>query len=406
MKRSLSILFWVIPFLSIAQTSYRSGYLITNSQDTLRGFISFKEESENPTAVYYRPELNAKTQVFPLKDCKAYVVENFYSYRRETVSISRSNDDINKLSTLLGLDSSSKKEEVFLRILQSGENVSLFMYTDDIKSRFYIQSKEDPTPVELIRNVFYKERGVVSTENKFQVQLYLLMQKYKKNLTPKDINLEWVGYNANDLIKVVSKMNNQSVVESRVKDIRFFIGGGLSTSSFAYKGSHPLANAIAESKKSYKPMITIGVDYIPKPLIGKMVYRVDATLFLSKNEITQKLADLKHSFDELTVAITPQVIYNIYNSNSIKFYAGAGVAANFSSYSNNLMSALNEEGNPKKNDVDFSAFSFSPKITAGFVINKKIEFSGGYYLKGRITDYQAFKVDVSRLSIGVNYLIK
>lgn len=405
MKRSLLILFWVIPFLSIAQTSYRSGYLITNSQDTLRGFISFKEESKNPVAVYYRSDLGAKTQVFPLKDCKAYVVENFYSYRRETVNISTSNDDLNRLPASLGPDSSSKKDIVFLRILQSGENVSLFMYTDDIKNRFYIQSKEDPAPLELIRNVFYKRPAVVSTENKFQVQLYLLMQKYKKNLTPKDINLEWVGYNANDLIKVVSKINNQSVVKSSVKDTRFFIGAGLSASSFAYKGSHPLANAVAESKKSYDPMITIGFDYIPKPLIGKMVYRVDATLFLSKNEITQKLADLKHSFDELTIAITPQVIYNVYNSNKIKFYAGAGVSANFSSYSNNLISSLNYDSDPKKNDIDFSAFSFSPKITVGFVLNNKIEFSGGYYLRSKITDYQAFKIDVSRLSIGVHYLL-
>jgi hypothetical protein len=404
MKRSLLILFWVIPFLSIAQTSYRSGYLITNAQDTLRGFISFKEESENPIAVYFRPSLDDKTQVFPLKDCKAYVVENFYSYRREAVNISMSKDDLNRIST--GRDTSSKNDIVFLRILQSGENATLFMYTDDVKTRFYIQSKEDAGPLELIRNIYYERPGFAKTENKFQVQLYQLMQKYQKNLTLKDVKLEWAKYNANDLIKVVSKINNQLAKEFTVKDTRFFIGAGLSLTSFVYKGRHSLGNATAVAKKSSNPMITVGLDYIPKPLIGKMVYRVNATLFTSKNEIYKESNNLKHSFDELTFALSPQIIYNIYNSNMFKFYAGAGLSANISSYSNNVMSTLEQGSETKKSDVDFNTVSFSPKITAGFVVNKKVEFSGGYYVNSSTTDYQTFKVLVSRFTFGVHYLFK
>lgn len=404
MKRSLLILLWVIPFLSIAQTDFRKGYLITNAQDTLRGFISFREESENPIAVYFRSELNDKTQVFPLKDCKAYVVENFYSYRRETVNISMSKDDINRIST--GRDTSSKNDMVFLRILQSGENVTLFMYTDDVKTRFYIQSKEDPAPLELIRNIFYTGPGLAKTENKFQVQLYQLMQKYQKNLTLKDVKLEWAKYNANDLIKVVSKINNQSAREFTVKDTRFFIGAGLSLTSFVYKGSHSLANATAVAKKSNNPIVTVGVDYIPKPLIGKMVYRVNATLFMSKNEIYKKSSNLKHSFDELTFGLSPQIIYNIYNSQMIKFYAGAGISANVSSYSNNVMSTLDQGAEPKKSEVDFNVINFSPKITAGFVVNKKVELSGGYYVNSTTTDYQTFRVSVSRFTFGVHYLFK
>lgn len=402
MKHSLLILFWIIPCLSIAQTTFRKGYLITNSQDTIHGFISFNEESLNPNTVYYRPDLESKTRVFPLKDCKAYVVENFYSFRREIVNISTSNDNLNRIG--VGRDTSIRRDMVFLRVLQSGENVSLFMYSDDIKTRFYIQSKDDIEPLELIRNIYYERQGTAITENKFQLQLYKLMQRYKKDLTLKDVKLEWVGYNADDLIKVVSNINNQAAVEYRAKDTRLFIGAGLSINSFKYKGSHALANKNGELKASYSPIIKIGVDYMPKPLIAKVVYRMDATLFMSKNTISNKSADIKHSFEELTVAIAPQIIYNIYNSSIFKFYAGAGISANISSYSDNIMSSFDVESKTRKSDIDFNTFSFSPKINIGFVVHKKIEFLGSYYLNSSLTDYQTVKVIVSRFAFGVNYL--
>jgi len=402
MKRSLLILFWIVPCLSIAQTTFRKGYLITNSQDTIRGFISFNEESLNPNAVYYRSDLESKTKVFPLKDCKAYVVENFYSYRREVVNISTSNDNLNRIG--VGRDTSVRNDTVFLRVLQPGENVTLFMYSDDIKTRFFIQSKDDIAPLELIRNIYYERQGTAITENKFQLQLYKLMQKYKKDLTLKDVKLEWVGYNADDLIKVVSNINNQAAVEYKAKDTRFFIGAGLSMNSFKYKGSHALANNSGELKTSYSPIIRIGVDYMPKPLIAKVIYRMDATLFMSKNTISNKSADIKHSFEELTVAIAPQVIYTIYNSNMFKFYAGAGISANISNYSNNIMSSWDGKFKIRKSDIDFNTFSFSPKINIGFFMRKKIEFSGSYYLNSSLTDYQTVKVIVSRFAIGANYL--
>jgi hypothetical protein len=43
MKKSYLALLLFLPFLSLAQSNYKRGYVITPKGDTLRGYIDFKE---------------------------------------------------------------------------------------------------------------------------------------------------------------------------------------------------------------------------------------------------------------------------------------------------------------------------------------------------------------------------
>ncbi|MNL44890.1 hypothetical protein D3C87_1674930 [compost metagenome] len=115
----------------------------------------------------------------------------------------------------------------------------------------------------------------------------------------------------------------------------------------------------------------------------------------------------RHSFDRTSVVLTPQFIYNVYNSNKLKCFMGFGAGLNLSKTSNNKSEYLNNiamENRVVENEVEFEKFNYSLQFTTGVVLNKKIEISAGYSPKAAISNYSFFNVGMERFRAGVNYL--
>jgi len=125
-----------------------------------------------------------------------------------------------------------------------------------------------------------------------------------------------------------------------------------------------------------------------------------------------------YKFNQHTVAVTPQVVYNIYNTTKLKVYLDGGLGFNFSGYSDHVLSATNTSiygavsNKTINNPYKLSSSSISFPIQAGVILNSRIEaylsFIATPNLSAGPTVVSLTTANVSNQSInlGVKYLFK
>lgn len=412
MKRFLLGLLLGTSAICSAQSNFQKGYVVNNLKDTLKGYVDYKEWRKNPSSVTFKASLDTDAQNFTVNNAAAWAVEGFEAYRKFEVDISMSKTSIDQLS--VGIDNSKINSAVFLQILQSGKNVTLYSYTDGIKQRLYIQGNDDPVPYELSYQQYMKsgEESILIKGTGYIRQLSLIMNKLNAGTADERRRLASLPYRESDIMRVVALINEQQLVKSKGFGVRFFAGSGLNIIKAKYKGDIAFAQRGAVIKTSYSPLLTFGIDMLANPAIGKLIYRVETSLLMSKNEAfinTYRYAgsNSKHTFDQVTIALSPQVIYNIYNASNLKLFAGGGIGINVSSYTNNRTSEYNSLTNittTTDNALEMEKLNFSLPFTAGVVFNKRIELSAGYAFSSPVTNYSNFSINMQRYRIGVNYL--
>ncbi|WP_442590227.1 hypothetical protein ACSBL2_03175 [Pedobacter sp. AW31-3R] len=412
MKRFLFGLMLVTPFLSLAQSNFQQGYVVTNSKDTLMGYVNYKERTINPSVFNFKTQSGDMIK-YTVNNCSAYAIDNMDSFERYAVGISQSRVSPSELSS--GPDTTQLTDTVFLKVLQRGENLTLFSYTDKIKERFYILEKGQSKPYELIRQLYFRrdQPSTIVTDDKYQRQLLLVMRKFKNETAEEEKKLARLNYKAHELKKLVAYLNGQEIEKSKYKKVRYFAGAGISLTQAKYSGDNALAYPDVKSKTSYMPYVTVGADVFVNPAIRRLVFRTELTFLMSKNENSAHVAEpesfVKHTFDQKSLIFTPQIIYHVYNADNIKAFLGMGVGFSFSSYSNNLHITDINYGAVKahyerKDYVELEKFNFVFPVTAGVTLNKRIEIVGGYQFRSSITRYVYYSISMERYRIGVNYL--
>lgn len=404
MNYALFIFFMAFPVIGFSQANFQKGYIVTNTSDTIKGFVDFKERRTNPTSVVFSKTLNGSSQIFSVRDCAAYGINNAESFRRYVVNISLSEIDISKLS--VGKDSTSKRDTVLLKVLQTGENLILFVYKDELKQRFYILDKGRDEPVELLRNLYLKASGGTAfVEDKlYGRQLLTLMKQLGVGTEADEQAVLRMRYDESSMRKVVALINKQQLTKSEHRYTRLFLGSGMAMTDVKYKGTHSLASSATESKTSFLPMFTAGLDlFIVNPAVKRLIFRTELSLLMSKNEV--KNATEKHQFDQVNVSLVPQLIYHLYNGDQFKFFAGGGFGLNYASTTNNL-ATVQTSASPAVEiaTLDLEKFYYSLQANAGIVFNKKIEIVLGYSPYTAITNYLMANIGKRQIRLGLNYL--
>jgi len=404
MKRSFIGLLLAIPMLSIGQSNYQKGYVVNNAMDTLRGYIDYKAKVNAVSSVNYKQDLNSQTQAFTPQTAKAYGVDGMHSFESFNVRISNGSTKTEGLK--IGLDTTSKRATVFLKVLQKGVNVTMYSYTDDIKERFYIKRTGTNEPYELIRSRYlesYNSTKVIGSD-RYQGQLLFEMRNYNAGTEFFEGDFDDLAYTEAEMIKVGAMINRTRVRVAR-KNFRFFIGAGVGGSSVKYTGQNFLAYAGAESKTSYMPSLNVGIDMAAKSLSERFNYRAELSLFMGKDtKVTN--GQYIHSFDHTTIHISPKVLYNIYNTERLKVYGGLGVAGTISSYSNTVSGkTVSVALSPDQFDVipvDLKSVSVSYNLNVGFAV-KKIEFTAMYTPRYKVSDYAGFNILMGLMHAGIKY---
>lgn len=407
MKRFLLFLLMAVPAIGIAQSNFQKGYVVTNAKDTLKGYIDYREGQKNPSSFVFKTEPNSTPKIYTLNDCVACHIDDRASYQRFLVNISLGSDQISNLTSLV--DTTSKRETVFLQVLEAGPNVTLYSYADRIKNRFYILDKEAVVPEELVMQLYYKEgeSGTLMTNKKYARQLSFLMKTYEKSSLANDRRLANLKYKEDELVQVAALINGQQKLKSKFKQSRWFAGLSLDMANTKFRGENPLAGPDAKSKMFVSPMFSGGVDLFINPAIRRLVMRVELAFVKSKSEVTSAAGG--NSFDQLNAVFTPSLLYHIYNADQFKVFLSAGPGLNYSKI-NNLVNfkyekeILTDDLKKVNVPIDLNKFYLTVPINVGVVLNKRIELLAGYTVPTSMTSYVHYSVERERFRLGLNYL--
>lgn len=397
-----------------AQHNYRSAYIVDLKNDTLKGFIDYKEWENNPKEISFKSNLNqpAPTQ-FTVANSAAFGVNGAEYYQRTIVSKSKGQTNPNRLS--IGIDTSKTTDTVFLKVVVAGKNVSLFSLTDDVKTRYYITSTEDRAAHELDYYMFYiAENNVkVQTLFTFRNQLKLVAGHYNKDSAKLTEDIKYANYRERDLREIVDLINgesSQSFTPPGVFGARVFAGVAARFNKLKAGGGQSFfPDGTNESVTS--PVVSAGVDFFLNKYTKKFVFRAEieysgSSYTIPPTAINGGGTTASLDFKQYTVSVVPQIIYNVYSTDQFKAFINGGVALNFSSY-NKYAYQVNYGNVSTTSTPNYPALLHywnTFRLGTGAVIGERVQINASYGLLAPVSSSHSYDVKISYYQFGVNYL--
>jgi len=424
--RSLFIaLFIAFPVIIFAQPNYHEGYVLKNNGDTLRGYVNYREWAYSPSSVEFkRNKTNNEVLEFTPQTIKGFQVTGFETYVSYVGLISMNKNIFPDIPS--NLDTNRQQGAIFLKQLVTGDHITLYFNNQVGKNRFFIAEKND-VPIELKYFEYYgTSKSDEVYDNLFRGQLLLLIYKYNNGDQKLIGKLEEVRFEQPDLEHIVDLINNNDPnkpvnrigSEKRVSKIRFFggIGANITTTKYVYLASTTgSSNGLAGetfnmnyySLHSYtlSPKINWGIDIFTNPNVQQLIFRAELSYSYANAEFNQNINEVNgtpsaiysFSFTQYSTSLTPQFLYNVYNTDKLKIYLDAGATLNFLSYSNN-------SANGSQSVLALKSFWADYPFQAGVVFNRKIEIHFTYTTYAVYTNNIYASFANQSMCLGVKYL--
>ncbi len=420
MKNNLILLILIL-FAGIAaycQKNLQPAYVVDNKNDTIKGFIDYREWYKNPERILFTQSKHTAVQKFTINDVSSFSITGKEQYRRYNVNISMSKNTIENTEVR---DTASKNDIVWLKILLAGKNVQLFSYIDNIKKRLYILSSDETTPVEL-KNTEYLSADKLISENEYQNILRAKANKYVPGNIELQSKISALGFYKDDILDICYTINGIDKDDSKVEAarekqnrIRFWAGIALNNGEIKVAGNNHYAGKTSGSTLS--PLVAAGLDILVNPYIGKMFLSTEISYATYKTSayISNKYFVSKDNYylaiKQANVALLEMLNYNLYNGKNFKYFIGAGAGFNFSAYPSNQEILIKEATSDtttiiNNNYIDpIRKFWLNAAIKTG-VSAKNIEISISYLPNSTISNYRSVAVQNSSLRLQLNYVFK
>jgi hypothetical protein len=420
----------LIQFNATAQRNFKPGYIVTLKGDTTKGFIDYKEWNQNPGDITFKTTEQATTQQYSPNNIKAFGVDQLDHYQKYTGPITKGAVDLADLSS--GIDTSFVTDNIFLRIVSGGKNVTLYSYRDMIKTRFFIADGKS-SPVELRRYVYLDNKQVnkIREFNFYTQQLLALGIKYAPGNEELAAKIDKTPYRSSDIEAVVLQLNGNADIY-KVKNSaggsssQFFIGVGIDVSKASFTGtqgfSYPDNIFYAKTKaQSAGPLIAGGMDFYFNKNVKKVFFRAEVNLTMNKLHASYRSSVVDYinkmeredevSFNQIALAFNPQLVYNIYNKNNFKFFVAGGLQLNFSVFSNrhyyvyNYLNGTLDNRQDRQGLYSYRAMTSTLTAKAGVTLANKFNIYLGYGAPVSMINNPNYGIDISYYRIGVNYLL-
>ncbi|HEY4195509.1 MAG TPA: hypothetical protein VGM63_08235 [Mucilaginibacter sp.] len=406
----LVLLTFFIPTFSFAQSNFKPGYIISLKGDTVKGFIDYKEWEVNPGKVTFKKSIADQPQQFTVRDVNGFGVTGYEYYAKFILSVNKDRTDVGNLST--GPDTTAVIDTLFLKILASGKKINLYTYWDNIKQRFFI-SGADGVATELVYLVYYDPERASKTikQNTYKRQLAVLATTYQPGNTALINTIQNAEYDKNDLQHIAVLINgvgeNKSLTYANQYGSRFFAGIGFNNSLVKIQGNDDFSGS-----KSYAfPIVNLGEDFFLNKDIRSFVLRTELSFTANNTSFDgSNSTGVGHtsnlSFKQFIIALSPQLLYNIYNTPETKIYLSAGILAFYSAYSNKSYTYKFTSGFQTETLTlpDLQSIYVTGVAKAGFVFAHKFDVFAGYMPSTNLNRDVEYSLKLSSYQIGVNYL--
>lgn len=413
-----------LPGVIFAQDNYHAGYVINLNGDTTRGSINYREWSINPDLVEFKPELAGSSviQLIP-KSILEFGINNMENYRSYTGLVSA--DKLQNINTTYGHDTKSVQDtlrinrSVFLKLQTTGKYLSLYKYADKDKIRFFF-TEGLKLPVELQYHEYYDEdTRQIKTVDLFKSQLIELASRYSSD--EKVIaQIQTLNYGSTDLGDLIDKLNGVSAAykkSNQHESTGFFFGLSADATSTYYSKQlrSDLTNNVTNTTNL--PGLSAGFDVYLNPNVQRFIFRSDIAVSYNHPSFSYTYADnlftvyQHYTFNQITVSVSPKLIYNLYNTDKLKVFLGGAMSFNYSYYWNNKLSTTNVTTNYSGSTEKTDPFSLRPfwvsfPILAGIRLKQKFEISVTFAPTSLYAENNAFAVGNSMISLGLKYHFK
>jgi len=393
MKKIVLLVFFT-HFSIIAQIKFETGYFITNSNIKTSCLIRNLDWYKNPTEIEFKLSESEVAKTIKITDLKEFSIENSSKYKRFTVQIDRSTNDVNQLS--FDRNPIFKEETLLLKVLAEGET-NLYEYQDVNLIRFFI-SKGDHETVEQLVYKEYKIDGEnqIGENNFYKQQLLNTLKSDKITLR----TIENISYTKSDILQVIAKSNSEKEIKSTVLEtnqsptrFNLKIISGINAVALNFENNN---NSLVEHSFSTKAVFTIGFEAESVFSFNKNKW----SLFTNPNYQSYSISETKnenqsikanYTFIELPLGVRH---YLFLNKNSQLFInAGFTLAISFDS-------TLQYAG--QKLDISNSSNLFTGVGFKNGRFNVELRYN---FSRGILPDYQSWQSSYSSFGLLVGYKI-
>jgi hypothetical protein len=380
--------------------------VVTSQGDTLNGYINYREWNNNPEEFAFKSELTEnQSRSFTSQTARHIVIQGYEVYEAHRVAISL--DEVANGRLKEGMDTTTTTATVFLKLLLKGNQVNLYLFKDSIKERFYILEKGNISPVELGYKVYLENTNIATSASYKQHLAALAVRQKVFTLTQQ---IQSAGYVSSHLVKIIAKINgvtDSSISKTLEKapKTRWFGSTGLNYATFVYEGENELmidkisGTGFYQFKDqivthSYMPRFSAGLDVYLNPAVQRFIIRGELMLAPSKSEVRTHFQHANYSTNSpaqeqlnvynlslMTVGATPQIIFNAYNAENLKWYLGAGSALTYRHVMQNKihLKRTNQEviisESEKADFYEIRKIGLTMILRSGVTLNKKTDLS-------------------------------
>ncbi|MFD1257074.1 hypothetical protein ACFQ3S_09725 [Mucilaginibacter terrae] len=274
----------LIQINAIAQSNYKVGYIIKSSGDTLKGYINYKEWENSPSYIEYKAEIAGKDRVrFYPGMLRGFVVSGMDKYISYAGPVSVDKNIFPDLT--FGMDTTTVRDTVFLRMAYEGSPLSLLTHQDDLKVRIFIQDG-DKTPAELRYYQYYTDGNTIRTVDKYKTQILLLAQKYNWNVSI-NRDIEEIRFSTNELERLLKAINKDSDHKTsyKINGNRFFAAITLNRTITQFGGENTFSGI---PYTSYLPKLSAGYNIFANKFTQKFFLRTELAFGFIKPRIVEE----------------------------------------------------------------------------------------------------------------------
>ncbi len=276
-----------LPLFSFGQSNYKPGYVITLKGDTLKGLIDYREWNSNPKSINFKTAVtDSKARELTPEEINVFNINNRETYQRYAGLISMDATDIDHIESVR--DTSTRVATVFFKVLQKGNNLALYSYTDELKTRIYVGEAPDYAPQELVYRLYNNfsdgvvggQKGTTVNENTYMKQLFALANKYQVLNSDLQWDIEHGSYNNEAILDIVSKINHisksdQKKMGSGASAFNLFFGAAVNITNFSTVAGSSFYNGGGRSCTSYLPAASFGINIFANPNTRQLQFRVE-----------------------------------------------------------------------------------------------------------------------------------
>ncbi|TPE45931.1 outer membrane beta-barrel protein [Pontibacter mangrovi] len=424
MKQTFTLvtILFLLPFSLLAQADFRKAQVVQSNGDTLRGLVNLREWNINPNSFTFKSTASSSESTLTPANTVYLNIDGIDIYKRYVGPVSMNYMEMSRLA--VGPDMNVQPDSVFLRQLHKGNNAALYLYTDHVKSRFFLENLKSGEIQELYFSKYLPATGEMHVKyvHQYRGQLWGLANALGRTSAGLKKKIENADYSNNNLMEIVLLLNKTEEAASKAekerrKQSNLYAGLGINISAAKVREDNPLVTE-KERSNSVGPLVTLGyLTYFNKftkrlAVRWELAYadvKHDASATIrARGLVSYRVNTYVQRYHNLR--FSPQLQYSFYVSDKWRLFANGGFSINYALNATNQLISEHHYYNDNLEEMVFRGSStnmrynnvwFGVPVRLGILLADKYELVLGYNmgLKPGVID----QVKANSLQFGVNY---